>query len=239
MPEEGIKLLPRKHILTFEEIVDLVNVAVEMGIRKVRLTGGEPLVRSGITSLVYMLSKVAGIEDLSMTTNGQLLEHFARPLKDAGLHRVNVSLDTLDPVKYREITRGGEIENVLKGIRAAKEADLNPVKLNCVVFQSSYESDALKLKEFALSEGLQVRFIRQMDLETGNFSVVEGGEGGNCAACNRLRVTANGMVKPCLFSDYEFSVGILGAKGALLAALNVKPLKGCKNQTGKFYNIGG
>lgn len=239
MPEEGIQQLRHEDMLTFEEIAGVVRVAVSLGIDKIRLTGGEPLVRKGITSLVAMIAATPGVQDLAMTTNGFFLEENAISLKKAGLQRVNVSLDTLDSDRYKRITRGGDINQVLGGIRAACEAGLNPVKINCVIFRSSQEEDALLVKEFAAREGLQVRFIRQMDLETGEFSEVEGGDGGNCAICNRLRLTANGMVKPCLFSDQEFPVRELGAEQALVSALNSKPLKGCYNKTGKFYNIGG
>lgn len=239
VPEEGVKLLPHKDILSFEEIVDVVKAAADMGILKVRLTGGEPLVRKGITDLVSRIAGVKGLTDLAMTTNGILLEKYARPLKSAGLIRVNVSLDTLDPARFMNLTRGGDIHHVLAGIQAARLAGLNPVKINCVVFKSSDEDDASQVKLYAQKEGLQVRFIQQMDLETGEFGIVEGGEGGNCSICNRLRLTANGMVKPCLFNEQEFSVRLMGAGKALISALNCKPLQGYTNRTGSFYGIGG
>ncbi|HJZ39075.1 MAG TPA: radical SAM protein [Bacteroidales bacterium] len=239
MPEEGVQHLRHDDILTFEEITSLVRAAVSMGIDKIRLTGGEPLIRKGIADLVAMIASVPGVRDLALTTNGFFLKEYAGSLKKAGLHRVNVSLDTLDPEKFKRITRGGDVRQVLEGIRAACDAGLHPVKINCVVFKSSNEEDALLVRDYASREGLQVRFIRQMDLETGEFSLVEGGDGGNCEICNRLRVTANGMVKPCLFNDQEFPVRILGAQQALINALNAKPQKGCNNKTGKFYNIGG
>ena len=239
MPEEGVQLMRHEDMLSYEEIVHVVKAASLMGIDKIRLTGGEPLIRRSLADLVAMLASVSGIKDISLTTNGLLLRQYAHALKMAGLQRLNVSLDTLNPEKYRLITRGGDLTRVLDGIRAAREAGLDPVKINCVVFQSSDEEDALMVKEYAGREGLQVRFIRQMDLETGEFSVVEGGDGGNCSRCNRLRLTANGMLKPCLFSDQEFSVRQLGAGQALSRALQAKPQKGCFNVTGKFYNIGG
>jgi len=239
MPKEGIQLLRHEDILSFEEIVGVVKAAVSMGIDKIRLTGGEPLVRKGIVDLVAMIASVRGISDLSLTTNGILLKEFAMPLKMAGLQRVNVSLDTLDPVKYKHITRGGEIHWVLEGINAACAAGLNPVKINCVVGKSADEEDARVVKSFAAEKNIQVRFIRQMDLETGDFSIVEGGEGGNCKICNRLRIMANGMVKPCLFNEMGFSVRLLGAEQALISALNSKPEQGCYNKTGRFYTIGG
>jgi cyclic pyranopterin phosphate synthase len=239
MPEDGIRLMNHQDILSFEEITEVVRVAVSQGIDKFRITGGEPLVRKDIVTLVSQMASVSGVKDLSITTNGILLEELAQPLKDAGLRRVNISLDTLNPLKFSEITRGGDIEKVLRGIQAAKAAGLEPIKINCVVFKSSNEADALEVKEYGRMNNLQVRFIRQMNLESGEFSVVEGGEGGNCSRCNRLRLTANGMVKPCLFDEQEFSVRELGAEKALLSALNSKPLNGCFNSKGSFYNIGG
>jgi GTP 3',8-cyclase len=239
MPEAGVTALPHEDILSFEEIVEVVKAGAKMGINKIRLTGGEPLVRKNIAGLVSMIAGVRDIADLSMTTNGILLKEYAKSLRSAGLIRVNVSLDTMDPVRFRHLTRGGEIAKVLKGIRAAQLAGLNPVKINCVVFRSREEEDAMQVKKYAQQEGLQVRFIRQMDLETGEFSIVDGGQGGNCSICNRLRLTANGMVKPCLFNEQEFSVRLMGAGNALLSALNSKPLQGCYNRTGSFYGIGG
>ena len=239
MPEDGIRLMNHQDILSFEEITEVVHVAVGLGIDKFRITGGEPLVRKDIVTLVSQMASVSGVKDLSITTNGILLEELAQPLKDAGLRRVNISLDTLNPLKFSEITRGGDIEKVLRGIQAAKAAGLEPIKINCVVFKSSNEADAMEVKEYGRMNNLQVRFIRQMNLESGEFSVVEGGEGGNCSQCNRLRLTANGMVKPCLFDEQEFSVRELGAEKALLSALMCKPLNGCFNSKGSFYNIGG
>ena len=239
MPEEGIRLMNHCDILSFEEITEVARVAVALGIDKFRITGGEPLVRKDIVNLVRQLASIQGVRDLSMTTNGILLEGLSQPLKDAGLHRVNISLDTLNPEKFIEITRGGDINSVLRGIKAAKDAGLKPIKINCVVFKSSKEQDAMEVKEFGRMNNLDVRFIRQMNLESGEFSVVEGGNGGNCHQCNRLRLTANGMVKPCLFDEQEFSVRELGAEKALLSALKCKPLNGCFNSKGSFYNIGG
>ena len=239
MPEEGVRLMSHSDILSFEEIAEVVRVAVDKGIDKIRITGGEPLVRNEIVKLIAMISSINGVKDLGMTTNGIFLEKYAHALKDAGLQRVNVSLDTMDAEKYNRITRGGDINAVLRGVQAAKEAGLHPIKINCVVFKSSNEEDAVDVKKYAEQNNLHVRFIRQMDLESGEFSVVEGGTGGNCKLCNRLRLTANGMVKPCLFDEQEFSVRELGAEKALLSALNSKPLSGCINSKGSFFNIGG
>lgn len=239
MPAEGIKLLSHKEILSFDEIIDTVKYGVEHGINKVRITGGEPLVRHGIVELIAMIAKIDGITDLAMTTNGILLPKYAADLVKAGLQRVNISLDTLDSEKFKTLTRVGSLNEVLEGINTAQSAGLNPIKLNCVIKKSSSEPDAQSVAKFAKDNGLQVRFIPEMDLGKGEFGIVEGGEGGNCTICNRLRLTANGLLKPCLFSDLAFDVRKLGIEEAYNQALIKKPLSGHKNSTGNFYNIGG
>jgi cyclic pyranopterin phosphate synthase len=239
MPEGGVSLLRHEDILTFDEIVGFTRIAAHMGINKVRITGGEPLVRKGIVDLVGMLAKIDGITDLAMTTNAILLKQFAQPLFNAGLMRVNISLDTLNPQRFSEITRGGDIKDVMNGIHAAKEVGFYPIKINCVVNKSSNEPDALEVKQFALDNGLQVRFIPLMDLDNGIHGVVDGGDGGDCAICNRLRLTANGMVKPCLFSDIEYNVRELGAREAIVKAIEQKPACGGISTEGEFYNVGG
>lgn len=239
MPEKGVELISHRDILSFEEIVEVVKVGVELGIDKVRITGGEPLVRKGIVDLISMISSIEGIKDLGMTTNGILLDKFAKPLAEAGLNRVNISLDTMDPTRFREITRLGDIGAVLRGIQAAKVEGLTPVKINCVIKNSPQEKDATQVAAFCKENDLKVRFIKEMDLETGIFSKVIGGEGGHCAVCNRLRLTANGKIKPCLFSDLEFDVRELGVRQAYFDALGLKPKSGTENTVNKFSNIGG
>lgn len=239
MPAEGIALMQHADILSFEEIMQVVDAAMTLGVDKIRITGGEPLVRKGIVDLVEMIASKPGIKDLGMTTNGQLLEKFALPLKQAGLHRVNVSLDTMDPEKYSQLTRGGNIYNVLRGIDASVSAGLSPVKINCVITTTPSEPDATAVAAYAGKMGIQVRFIRQMDLEKGEFYIVNGGSGGDCSTCNRLRLTANGMIKPCLFNDMEFSIREHGVHKALQLALGNKPSCGTINQHSEFYNIGG
>ncbi|MEZ5198160.1 MAG: GTP 3',8-cyclase MoaA [Bacteroidales bacterium] len=239
MPECGVTLLKHEEILSFEEILEVVKVSVGLGVDKVRITGGEPLVRRGVVDLVKMVSEVEGINDLAMTTNGTLLEEFAVSLKKAGLDRINISLDTLDTKKYKEITRVGDIQNVLSGINAAKEAGLNPVKINCVIKNSPLEQDAQQVAAFCKENDLEVRFIKEMDLESGSFSRVIGGDGGHCKSCNRLRLTANGKIKPCLFSELEFDIRELGVERAILKAVGLKPKAGLENKVNKFSNIGG
>ena len=239
MPEGGVALLSHDDILSFEEILEVTRTAVQMGIDKVRLTGGEPLVRRNIVTLTSMVAGVPGIRDYAMTTNGLLLAELARPLFEAGLHRVNVSLDTLDPARYTDITRGGDLARVLAGIDAAAAAGLTPVKLNCVVRESSSEPDARQVAEFAAERGLKVRFIRRMDTAAGQFWPVEGGTGGDCTRCNRLRLASNGIIVPCLFSDLAFSVRELGAREAIRRAVEAKPEAGTTSRNNKFCRIGG
>ncbi len=239
MPEEGIELLRHEDILSFDEITDFTQAAVKKGINKVRITGGEPLVRKGIVTLIKMIAEIEGIRDLSMTTNGVLLKDFAYDLKAAGLHRVNISLDTADQEKFAYITRGGNLDDVFEGIAAANKAGLAPVKINCVIVKSKEEEDARTIADFCLQNSLEIRYIRQMDLVNGHFSTVEGGTGGNCSMCNRLRLTANGKLKPCLFDELEFDIRKMGYDNAIMKAIEFKPECGSSNVTGKFYNIGG
>lgn len=239
MPEEGIQLLPHKDILTFDEIRDFTKTAVAGGINKVRITGGEPLVRRGIATLVGMISEIKDITDLSMTTNGVLLKQFADDLKRSGLQRINISLDTVDPVKFEAITRTGNINDVFDGIQAARSAGLNPIKINCVIKNSKEEEEARSVALFCKDNDLEIRYITQMDLVKGHFSTVVGGTGGNCTLCNRLRLTANGKLKPCLFSNIEYDIRELGYEKAMKLAIEAKPECGSTNETGAFYNIGG
>jgi cyclic pyranopterin phosphate synthase len=239
MPESGIKLLNHEDIISYEEIVDVVRSSVGLGINKIRITGGEPLARKGIVDLVSMIASMPGIKDLGLSTNGIALKKYAKNLKEAGLHRVNVSLDTLDPDKYKQLTRLGNIDDVLDGISEAQKVGLNPVKINCVIKNSSQEPDALQVADFCNKNNLQIRYIRQMELSMGQFSTVEGGDGGDCKICNRLRLTADGKIKPCLFSNLAYDIRELGIEEAIHQALENKPKCGTVNSVGSFYNIGG
>ena len=239
MPEEGVRLLPHADILRFEEIVEVARAAVGVGMTKIRLTGGEPLVRRGIETLVGMLAAIEGLTDLSMTTNAVLLARHAQGLAAAGLRRVNVSLDAIDPARFSAITRGGDVREVLAGIAAARQAGLNPVKLNCVIGPEGRDRDADDVQAFALREGLEVRFIEQMNLSAGQFTVVQGGHGGDCRRCNRLRLTSDGQIRPCLFSDVSFSVRELGPVEAIARATAQKPQAGSACSTRLIHSIGG
>jgi GTP 3',8-cyclase len=239
MPESGVKLLKHEDILSFEEIADFVRIAVDKGIDKVRITGGEPLVRKGVVGLVSMLSKMKKIKELTLTTNGILLDEYAPQLAEAGLNRVNIGLDTVDADRFTEITRGGDIRKVIKGIVAAQKAGLVPVKINCVVNESSEEADAIGVKEFCNKMNIEVRFIHRMNLENGEYKIVEGGTGGNCSICNKLRLSSDGYLRPCLFNDHAFNIRQLGSEKAIEMALEAKPECGTMSYKNKFNMIGG
>jgi cyclic pyranopterin phosphate synthase len=247
MPAEGIELMSHNDILTYEEIYTVTRAAAGLGINKLRLTGGEPLVRLGLPSLVQMLAKIEGVDDISLTTNGVLLARYASELKSAGLRRVNVSLDSLKADRFKLITRiGDNLNEVLKGIEVARAVGLEPVKINVVVMAGINDDELLDFAAKTIDEGWQVRFIELMPLvgrDTTQFvsasemkrrleplgeltpylpSVGNGpakyfrlphakGAIGFitpisehfCFQCNRLRLTADGRLRPCLLSDYE------------------------------------
>ena len=239
MPEEGVPLKKQSEILSFDEIVEVVKVGAKQGINKIRITGGEPLVRKNLHQLIKMISDVEGIEDIGLTTNGVLLPKYAKQLKEAGLCRVNISLDTLDPGKFKKITRLGNLEDVLAGIEAAQEAGLEPVKINFVRIPGENEEDEEVVRAFCKKNGLKLRFIRQMDLKTGEFYPVNGGSGGICSVCNRLRLSADGHIVPCLHSGLRFNVRELGIEEAYRKAIEMKPEKGIGTESHEFSNIGG
>jgi len=255
MPKEGVA--PRKHheMMRFEEIVDVVRVAAENGISKIRLTGGEPLVRHGIVDLVRMIRQISGINEITITTNGYLLAKHAEALKDAGLTRVNVSLDTLKPDLFKKITRYGDLATVWQGIEAAEKVGLLPLKINMVMMAGINDNEIPDFMNLSMDNPWHVRFIELMPIQ----NQVSWGEGfpdpsdcyistGKvldrhkemglepvykldhlgpaklyklpgakgfvgfispldddhfCSRCNRLRLTADGNLRPCLMSDYE------------------------------------
>ncbi len=288
MPADGVCSMGHDEILRIEEIERLVRVAAGLGIKSVRLTGGEPLVRKGVVDLVNAITDIDGIENVSMTTNGVLLPAMIDDLRAAGLSRVNISLDTLDPDQFHTITRVGRLEDTLAGIDAALAAGLNPVKVNAVAVRS-LDQDFLEFAKLSIDRPLHVRFIEYMPVgDTSEDAGTGWGEGDVipseelfqtinrraaaaglpslraagaakplgwgparyfefpgaqgtvgfisplsrhfCSECNRLRVTADGKVRPCLFSDTEYDVraalraGDDGAvRDVLLTALGAKP----------------
>lgn len=165
MPADNIRFMDREHLLTFEEIEQIVRVVVPLGVTKIRLTGGEPLVRRDLHRLVAMIRRIAGIQDIGLTTNGILLAEQAQELFDAGLRRLNVSLDALDPIKFREVTRRDGYEKVLDGIRVAQQVGFSPIKVNAVSIRGVTESEIVPFGWFARESGCEVRFIEYMPLD--------------------------------------------------------------------------
>ena len=162
MPPQGVPWQPQSDMLSYEEIVRVVTVAAELGIRKIRLTGGEPLVRRDITALVRALARISGIDDISLTANGVLLDKLAAPLADAGLTRVNISLDTLDHDKFRRLTRLGDIDRVWRGLEAAERAGLAPIKINAVIVRGVNDDELIDLARLTIERAWHVRFIELM-----------------------------------------------------------------------------
>ncbi|NLE46129.1 MAG: GTP 3',8-cyclase MoaA [Chloroflexi bacterium] len=279
MPPEGIPWRPHTDILRYEEIAEIVRAAAELGITKVRLTGGEPLVRPGVAELVKMIAAMPGIDDLSMTTNGVALKRHAHALAQAGLHRVNISLDTLRPSRYESITRLGHLEKVFEGMHAAQEAGLSPIKINTVVIRGLNDDEVVDFARQTVDLEWNVRFIEVMPI--GQCGVVDEGwrdevvtaqeirdqiervlgplepakviTGGGparyyrlpdakgtigfitpvsehfCTSCNRLRLTADGQLRPCLLSDQEIDLRTplrLGADRAQIRALILEGIRG-------------
>ena len=164
MPEDGISKFSHDEILTLEELYEIIEIFVELGINKIRFTGGEPLVRKGIVELISKVSKLHGVKDIAMTTNGILLKAYAKDLKDAGLNRVNISLDTLDEDKYRTITRGGNLLRILEGIEEAKKVGLTPIKINTVLIGGFNDDEIESLVGLTERENIDLRFIELMPI---------------------------------------------------------------------------
>jgi GTP 3',8-cyclase len=252
MPAEGLEWLERDELLSFEEIERLVRVLARMGVDEVRLTGGEPLVRRDLPTLVGMLAATPGVRDLSLTTNGVLLDRFAAPLVEAGLRRLNVSLDSLSHVRFAEITRRDALDRVLAGLaEAERHSELRPIKVNCVAIKGFTEEEVPALAELARRKPYVVRFIEFMPLDADQAwrgdDVLTGGEiralieerwpleelpakasstarrfrfadgAGEigfvnpvsepfCSTCDRIRLTADGQLRTCLFSRREWDL---------------------------------
>ena len=256
MPAEGLEWLRRDEILSFEEIARVVRLLAGIGVSEIRLTGGEPLVRRGLPELVRMLAAIPGVDDLSLTTNGILLDRLAGPLVEAGLHRINVSLDSLNHVRFAEITRRDALDRVLAGLAAAERyPQLRPIKINCVAIKGFSEREVPALAELARRKPYVVRFIEFMPLDADETwrkeTVLTGGEVRAliersfgplfpvqakrsstarrfrfadgvgelgfinpvsepfCSACDRIRMTADGQLRTCLFSRREWDLRAL------------------------------
>ncbi len=234
---EGITRIRPKDILSTREIIEVVEIAAGYGIEKVRITGGEPLVRKGIIDIVRQIATVPGINELSMTTNGTLLDLFAGELANAGLQRVNISLDTLNPERYREITKVGDVSSVISGIVAARVAGLTPIRINCVIQETESEKDALEVARYCMENDLEVRFIKENELRNANLSKVIYQNRFNCQLCNRLFMTADGHIKSCVHDDVHYNIRELGVEGALRKVLGSRSMPGLDTRVGELKEI--
>ncbi|MBN1675850.1 MAG: radical SAM protein [Kiritimatiellae bacterium] len=241
MPAAGVPLKRHDQILSYEQIEAFTREAVALGIRKVRLTGGEPLIRRDIETLVGRLARIDGLDELCMTTNGTLLAGKAAVLRANGLDRVNISIDTLDPRRYREITRGGDLNEALAGLEAARAAGLTPIKINMVITAETTEADVEAMRRFCENEGVGLQKIMQFSLydrhDLNDHFHTE--RPPKCPECNRLRLTADGFLKPCLFSEDEVSVDFGHIRQSILDAVALKPESGSSCRTRPMYQIGG
>jgi len=247
MPEEGVENIGHDRILSFEEIERIVRASVRLGIHKFRITGGEPLVRKGIAGLVASLSKIEGVDELAMTTNGTLLAQHADELKKAGLQRVNISIDTFFEEKYAYITRGGSIYDVMDGLDAAVIAGLTPIRLNVVIMKGFNDDEIYNFAQLTLNEPFDIRFIEMMPVghadaceqfehmsnqeikdmlkglvpvktsdsvaeyykfpdAAGRIGFISPMSDCFCEECNKIRLTADGKLKPCLHSNVEYDL---------------------------------
>jgi len=241
MPEAPFVHKSHSEILSYEQIELLAKVAAKMGITKVRLTGGEPLVRKNIEQLVAKLASIEGIDEVCMTTNGSLLADMAAKLKRCGLSRINISIDSLNPDRYRRITRGGDLHQVLAGVDAAIKAELTPIKINMVILDDTTEEEIETAKAFCEQRGLQLQKIMQFSLydRTDLSRRFRTERPPKCTNCNRLRLTADGFLKPCLFSDDEIKVNFDDINGSILEAVAKKPKNGSSCRNRLMNQIGG
>jgi cyclic pyranopterin phosphate synthase len=241
MPENGIPLKAHRDILSYEQIVSIALEAVKMGFSKLRLTGGEPLVRKDLVLLVDRLSKIKGIREITLTTNGILLPWTAPELKKAGLNRLNISLDTLNPETYRSLTRIGHLDDALRGIDAAINAGFQNTKINMVLIPGINTQEVDDLKIFCLKKGLKLQRINQYSLSRlDRINRQHTSERPlDCSLCNRIRLTADGFLKPCLFSDIEIPVRMDHIAESLERAVLEKPECGSFCVSRGNWQIGG
>ena len=242
-PKGVFTKLPREDVVSFEEIYDFTNRAVSSGITKVKLTGGEPLVRRDVIYLVELLASIQDINDFGMTTNGILLKKFSKQLKNAGLQRINISLDTLRADKYSLITKGGTINEVYEDIEAAQNAGLEPVKINCVVMPGINENEIDAMRKFCENAGLHLQFIHVMDLNQKTLSENLHrifSRPPKCELCNKLRLASNGDIFPCLYSNLYTSIRKSNSYlEALIKAVAIKPFTSNKSNFQTMAEIGG
>jgi cyclic pyranopterin phosphate synthase len=238
MPPEGVQQRRHEDLLTFEQMTAVARTAVRLGVTKIRLTGGEPLVKRDIVELVRMIAGIEGLRHLGMTTNGTLLKGFARSLREAELNSLNISLDTLDPERYRFLTRGGRIEDALAGIDAAREEQF-PVKINMVVLRDTASEEIVGMRRFCAERGLRLQLINHFDLGREKSESYGFDRPPSCARCNRIRLLADGMLRPCLHCDLEVKLDFSRLEESLREAVFAKPERGGICRNGAMSQIGG
>jgi len=238
MPEDGVP--PRRHeeFLSHERIVEVVRAAVGLGLTKIRLTGGEPLVKRGIVELAAMIRAVPGVRHLAMTTNGTLLVRYAPGLRQAGLDSLNVSLDTLEEERYRHLTRGGRVGEVLAGIDAALR-EAFPVKINMVVMEDTSGREIQGMRDLCGRKGLALQLINHFDIGSAKREQYLFDRPPKCTTCNKIRLLADGQLKPCLHSDQEISLDPEDIEGSLRRTIEAKPANGCACTNRLMSQIGG
>ena len=240
MPASGVVHRRHDEVLRIEEYLAVVSAAARLGVTKVRLTGGEPLVRRGIIELVAGIAEVPGIEIVAMTTNGSLLTTMARPLREAGLTHLNISIDTMDPERYSIITRGGRLEHALNGALAAREVGFERIKVNAVAGPGWADSaDHAAVATFCRRNGFTLQRIAEYELSARKRDTFRFERPLPCETCNRIRLLSTGHLKPCLHSDREIPVDFDDIAASLKSAARAKPFRGtaCTNRT--MVEIGG
>jgi cyclic pyranopterin phosphate synthase len=238
MPAEGVPHRSHEEFLSLEQITEVVRAAVPLGLRKVRLTGGEPLVKKGIVELVRMIRQVPGLKHLGMSTNGVLLAGLAADLREAGLDSLNISLDSLDAGRYHDITRVGDIRQVLAGIEAARSQGF-PIKINMVVLDHTCTAEIEEMRAFCRSRCLQLQLINHYSLSRGKIDNYRFDRPPDCAKCNRIRLLADGHLKPCLHSDLEIPLDFDDLAASLREAVRRKPERGTVCRSRSMVEIGG
>ena len=239
MPAKGATPQPEQQVLSFAEIVSVVDAAAGLGITKVRLTGGEPLMRPGIVELVRLIAAVPGVLTVAMTTNGVLLAQYAAQLKQAGLDVVNVSMDTLDPLRFRRVTRVGRLQDVIDGILGARAAGIERIKVNTVVGADSREEDVAAVRSFCDAHGLIHQRIAQFNLKSGKDDDHDCDRPLRCEECNRIRMLSTGSLKPCLHSNEEVALDLRNPRDSIRRAVAMKPERGAVCTNRSMVAIGG
>ncbi|MDA3948892.1 MAG: radical SAM protein [Spirochaeta sp.] len=240
MPAHGVRRRRHEEIVRIERFIAVATAAREVGVTKIRLTGGEPLVRRGILELVQGIGALPGIEKLGMTTNGTLLAPVAESLRAAGMTHLNISIDSLDPRRYRTITRGGSLEDALNGVFAAVAAGFTEIKINKVVTGDPEDArDEQELRAFCEEYGFRLQRIAEYSLSEEKRDAIGVERPLPCEECNRIRMLSNGNLKPCLHSNTEIPIDWTDIKGSIRQAIMLKPERGAVCDNRSMVEIGG